>query len=105
MTEIDLLIAALPIVFTAVMVGFYGALKYYAKSLGTNPEAFEMNKFLPIVIVSIVVSVAMSLSGAISTTADMLAFLGENFTLVIFVDVFITTYIRGKTSTNTNPPV
>lgn len=101
MTEITT--AIIPVIISAIFVGFYGAIKYYSKTLGTNPEAFDINKFLPIVMVSIVMAIIMSLSGAV-TTDNMVEFLSANFTLVVFVDVFLTTYLRGKKSTVVSTP-
>lgn len=95
---IDLTINAIPIIISAALVGLYGGVKYYSKSLGTNPEAFEMKKFIPIVILSIVVSVGYSISGATLSPEEIATFVAENFTLVIFIDQALTIYTRSKTS-------
>jgi hypothetical protein len=79
------------IIISAVVAGLFGALKYYSNTLGTNPETFDMRKFIPILIISVVVSIGMVVSGGDMATAEGLRqYIEENFIVVIFANTALT---------------
>lgn len=80
--------ALVSILVSAVVVGIFGALKYYSNSVDpTNPESFEIKKFAPILVISILISLGMAYYYGDITTPELLSdFLSKNFLLVMFVN-------------------
>ena len=69
------------------MAGFFGALKYYSNTIGPEPEKFEIKKFLPIITISVIVSVGFAVGAGDMLNADQVVeYLTANFTLVMFVN-------------------
>lgn len=88
MIDVNALIA---LVLSAIVVGLFAALKYYSNTVGSNPETFEMKKFLPIMTLSIVISVTLALVNGVSMTAEGIAeYMTANFTLVLFANTLWT---------------
>jgi len=79
--------ALIPILVSAAMAGFFGALKYYSNTIGPEPEKFEIKKFLPIITISVIVSVGFAVGAGDMLNADQVVeYLTANFTLVMFVN-------------------
>lgn len=79
--------ALVPILVSAGVAGFFGALKYYSNTLGPNPEQFELKKFIPIVTISLIVSIGFAIgAGNMLNAEQIVEYLTANFTLVIFAN-------------------
>lgn len=92
---IEISAALIPLILSALAAGFFGALKYYSNILGSEPEKFELAKFMPIVIISIIISLAFALTGgSVSTAEEISAFITGNFLLVIFVNTIWTIILK-----------
>lgn len=79
------------IIISAIVAGMFGALKYYSNTLGSNPESFDMRKFAPILIISVIVSFGMVVSGGDMATAEGIKnYITDNFILVIFANTALT---------------
>ncbi len=79
--------ALLSAVLSAILVGFFAALKYYSNTLGPTPESFDYNKFIPIFILSVAVSVGMVIGTGNAVGPDQVNdFLAMNFLLVMFAN-------------------
>jgi len=84
-----------PTVVSALVAGLYGAIKYYSNTLGPNAEQFDMNKFIPIVVISILISIGFAVGANQMFTADQIVeYLGANFTLVIFANTVYTIILK-----------
>ena len=77
------------LILSNISTGLFGAMKYYQNTLGDNPENFELEKFAPIAILGIVISVGMFAVGAPMDAVAIGEFIGVNFFLVV---VFNTLY-------------
>jgi uncharacterized membrane protein YiaA len=77
------------LILSNISTGLFGAMKYYQNTLGNNPESFEIEKFAPIAILGIVISVGMLLVGTPMDAVQIGEFIGVNFFLVV---VFNTIY-------------
>lgn len=87
--------ALLSAVLSAIAVGFFAALKYYSNTLGPNPESFDYNKFIPIFVLSVAVSIGMVLGTGNAITSDQVNnFLTLNFMLVLFANTGWTILVK-----------
>jgi ethanolamine transporter EutH len=79
--------ALIPILISALTAGLFGALKFYSNTLGSDPETFELKKFLPIVVLSVIISVGFAFGAGDMITSDQIVeYLTANFMLVIFAN-------------------
>jgi len=76
------------IVINTLVVALFAALKYYSNTIGPNPEEFSLSKFAPILIISVLVGIGLSLStgGSAMEVDQIVTFISENFMLVIFIN-------------------
>lgn len=87
--------ALVPILVSAILAGFFGALKYYSNTIGPEPEKFELKKFLPIITISVLVSVGFAFGAGDMLNADQIVeYLTANFTLVMFVNTVYTMILK-----------
>jgi len=93
-TYMDSYLMIVTIIMNALVAGLFGALKYYSNTLGPNPEQFDMKKFVPIMILSVIVSAGM-IVGSQDVTADRINdFLTANFTLVVFANTVYSIVVK-----------
>lgn len=79
--------ALVSILLSAMVAGFFGALKFYSNTLGPNPETFDLSKFAPIMILSVIISVGFALyQGVVMTPEGITEFVSANFILVLFAN-------------------
>jgi hypothetical protein len=84
---VSTLITILPILISALVAGIFGALKYYSNTLGPNPETFDLSKFAPIMILSIIISVGFAVFNGVAMTPEGITeFVTANFVLVLFAN-------------------
>lgn len=92
---IEISAALIPLLLSAIVAGLFGALKYYSNILGSNPETFELGKFIPILIISIILSIGFVLSGGSTGTAEEISkFISANFLLVMFANTVWTIILK-----------
>lgn len=81
------------LLMSAVSAGLYGAIKYYANKI--DGETFDIEKFMPIAILSIGVSIIFALGGVPTDPVGIAEYIGLNGFLVIMANT-IYGYIRKR---------
>lgn len=93
MIDMSIYYPIIGLILSNISTGLFGAMKYYQNTLGSNPENFELEKFAPIAVLGVVISLGMFMAGAPMDAIAIGEFIGVNFFLVV---VFNTLYTIAK---------
>ena len=85
------------VIFPSVVNAIWASLKYYSNTLGSNPESFEIRRFIPFVIIGLCISLAnaFTVGGAIGAD-EVFRLIGENLGYLVTVNVLIEIVMKSK---------
>lgn len=83
-----------------LMAAIYGALKYYSKTIGPSPEQFNINKFVPFLVLGLLVGFFnVYTSGTALTEDQIIMYMEQSTGMLVLIETILQILARSKGTT------